>query len=456
LKLNRNEALRILWERGDLDYRLEPQQLEAIQGMREDGVEIVYLDFTRRGSKTDLCSTFATSECIKRKGIRIIYGAAFQTDLYRFIIPAFETVLQDCPANLRPEFLESKKIYRFSNSSEIELVGLDKNPNALRGNGIRIIILDEAGFVNNLEYIYNSIILPATIRRKGQIKESIKIIVASTPPVQATNHFAWNLKLKAETEKNGFYLRKTIDEIPSISILEKERLFREVGGKTSITARREFFCEWIVDKERAVCAPFDKDKHVQDIPEPKYAPWLFVGDAGGVRDLTAAYLVAWDYQQEKIIFWDERWFAPETQTSDILPKLKEMIGDRKPFQYMDAPGQLQVDYSAAGFACALPPKDDFAAGLLLLRNAFHNDQVIVHPRCKLLIATLSSGTLNRTRTDYERTPALGHCDAAAAAIYAIRLCQRTALIPKPNHETHFYLPERRANHQLTQLGHRFK
>ena len=117
-----------LWKRGELDWRLEPQQRELLNGIRLPHVEIVYGDFTRRGGKTDACATFVISEALKSK-TKIRYAAAFQSDLSEFIKPAFDTVLESCPEALKPVFLDSKKAYRFANGSEIKLIGLDKNPN---------------------------------------------------------------------------------------------------------------------------------------------------------------------------------------------------------------------------------------------------------------------------------------------------------------------------------------
>ncbi len=48
-------------------------------------------------------------------------------------------------------------------------------------------------------------------------------------------------------------------------------------------------------------------------------------------------------------------------------------------------------------------------------------RILVHERCKFLRLTLRSGTFNSNRTDFIRTSALGHCDAAAALMYALRL-----------------------------------
>ena len=462
--MNKEQALRELWRRGELDWKLEPQQLELVNGIRREGVEIVYGDFTRRGGKTYGVATYCESEARKRK-IKIRYATAFQTDLIEFIKPTFDAIEADCPDELKSEYLETKKVYKFKGTgSEIKLVGLDKNPNGLRGNGIRIIVIDEAGFIANLKYLYESVIIPATTRRKGQMHEAIKIIIVSTPAEDATEHYSYELKTLAQTSPNGFHIVKTIDDIESIDDEEKERILAKAGGRHSAQARREFFCEWIVDKERAVCSTFDETKHVADIEEPQYSSWVFAGDTGGVQDKTAAYLVTWSHKHRKVVFWDERTFDHHTPSTEVRAAFKQMLLDphkaqtnqpvyRNTRNFLDASGQLLIDYAQDGFDAALPPKDEFHAGLTMLRNAFYNDEVLIHPRCKLLIATLRSGLLNKQRTDYQRTQNLGHCDAVAAAIYALRVVDKlTNTEPGPSKRDTFSLTRKTPN-PLTKLGY---
>lgn len=459
---DRAKRLREAWERGYLDWKLEPQQLELVQGIRREGVENIYGDFTRRGGKTFGVGTYCDSEARKGK-IEIRYATAFQSDLIEFIKPTFDLIEQDCPDDLKAEYLESKKVYKFPNGSEIKLVGLDKNPNGLRGNGIRIIVIDEAGFISNLKYLYESVIIPATTRRKGQMHEAIKIIIVSTPAEDATEHFSYELKTLAMHSPNGFHLVKTLDDIESIDDEEKERVLAKAGGRYSAQARREYFCEWIVDKERAVCATFDETKHVAEIDEPQYSAWCFAGDTGGVQDKTAAYLVTWSHKHRKVVFWDEVTHDHHTPSTEILASFKTMLLDphkpqtiptyRNTRNFLDASGQLLIDYAQAGFDAALPPKDEFHAGLTMIRNAFYNDEILIHPRCKLLIASLRSGLLNKQRTDYQRTINLGHCDAVAAAIYALRVVDRlTNTEPGPSKHDTFAL-QRKKPHPLTKLGY---
>lgn len=430
MTLSREAAIAELWRRGSLTWKLRPEQRLFKAEIEKAGKQLVVGNISRRWGKTFTLVTYALEQALREKQ-RIRYGAAYQTDLEEFILPAFEIILADCPDYLRPVYIRSRSAWVFKNGSEIKLAGLDKKPNGLRGNAIQIIILDEAGFISNLKYQYTSVIIPATAKQKN-----IKIIVISTPP-ESPEHYFVQLIDKAETQANGYYLCLTIDDISDLDPAERQRLLDEVGGEHSPTAQREFFCKIQVDATRAIAPSFVATRHVRDFEtevDPELIKWGLVGDAGGVRDLTAFLEVGYSHDTGLIYIRDELWSAPGTPTTAVLAAYKTRWPDwASRSLVLDAPGQLLVDYGAAGLPASLPPKDDFHAGLLLLNTAFHNDRVVVHPRCKLLIRTLEGGMLNRQRTDYERTEALGHCDAAAAAIYALRCVdRRTDLRPKPD------------------------
>lgn len=421
--------------------------------MKLPNVELIYADFTRRGGKTDCAVTYCCSEAIKSKQ-DIRYSCAFQSDLVEFIKPAFDTVLSDCPDDLKPTYLESKREYQWANGSRVKLVGLDLKPNGVRGNAVTIIVIDEAAFVQKLAYIWESVIIPATARRKGQMQRKIKFIIITSPPREATEHFTHKLKTRAQTEANGFYLCRTLDEVKSIDDTEKTRLLNEVGGRTSITAQREFFCKWIVDADQALCANFDPTKHVDSFELPAYSVPTFAGDIGGVKDKTVGLIGAWCPTRQKILVRSEAAFDPNTPSDVILEGFKAIVAGRKMNQFIDPPGghQILIDFNRAGFKAAPCPRDEFHAGLSMIRNAFYQDRILIHPDCHLLIKTLSGGLLNNRKDGYASTPSLGHCDAAAALTYLYRLIDReTDLSPAPSKFTHQYHQPTKPN-KLTGLA----
>lgn len=430
----REVAIKKLWERGVLSFKLRPEQQKLRDLLEAQPTDLCVFNISRRFGKSTTCVLFCVEQALKQKQ-KILYSTAFLTDLEGFIIPIFDWILSDCPESVRPQYKASKKTYYFNNGSQIKLVGLDKNTNSLRGNNIDLLVVDEAAFVSKLEYLYKSVIVPATMRRK------FKLIFPSTPP-ESPEHF-WSKELIPKAKQKNTYIQLTIDDISDLPVEEKKRLLSEVGGEHSTTARREFYCEIIVDSNRSIAPSFAKN-HIQTI-DPEYINWQLFGDSGGVRDKTVFLQVGYDQSLQKILIRDELSFSNNTTTSEIVAAVKEKWPDIKTL-VLDAAGQLLVDYSSLGLPAALPQKDDFGAGLLLLNNAFYNNNVVIHPDCKLLIATLEGGLLNKTRTDYERSDALGHCDSVAAAIYGLRGVDRTTdLRPRPKIENIWYIPREPEN-----------
>jgi len=442
----RQAAVEQLWVRGNLSWKLRPEQQVIKDLLDKSGREIVVPNIARKIGKTTTCVVFAAEQAIKcRQHIR--YATAFLSDLTEFLLPIIDLVLADCPEHLMPTYHQGRKTYTFPNGSVIKLVGLDKNRNGLRGNIIDILIVDEAAFVANLAYLYRSVIIPATKNRP------FKLVFPSTPP-ESPEHF-WASELVHKAKQRGTYLELTIDADKSLSPEERKRLLDEVGGEDSPTAQREYFCKIIIDATRAMCASFKEERHVKPVTA-EHVAWRLFGDTGGVRDMTVFLEVGFDLNTRLVLFRSELSFPRSTTTSDIIKAVKAKWPAHQSL-IMDGPGQLIIDYSAAGLPATLPQKDDFGAGLLLLLSAFHNNQAIVDPSCELLIRTLKYGLLNKFHTDYQRTEALGHCDAAATSIYALRGVDRvTDKRPQPKREDVFFVsqdpPHVKALKGLTHAG----
>lgn len=431
----RERAIAKLYERGILHWKLRPEQKQLRNMLEASPTDLAVFNISRRFGKSTTCAIYATEQGFRKKQ-KILYGTAYLTDLDAFIGPIFEWCLQECPEDIRPKWKASKKEFHFKNGSIIKLIGLDKNSNSLRGNNIDILIIDEAAFVKNLAYLYRSVIIPATMKRK------FKLIFPSTPP-ESPEHF-WSAELIHKAKAKGTYIELTIDDISDLPPEEKKRLLDEVGGPNSVTALREFYCKCIADVTRTIAAEFSRAKYVREFV-PNHVKWMIFGDTGGVKDKTVFLEVGFDHASGRVVFKDELEFENSTPTSQIIAAYKAKWAGQLTL-IMDAPGQLLIDYSSLGLPAALPQKDDFGAGLLLLNNSFYNNSTVINPNCALLIRTLEGGLLNKQRSDYERSEALGHCDAVAAAIYALRCVDRlTDLRPKPKREQIFHI-EREPEH----------
>lgn len=418
IQITREAAIAELWHRGDLSWKLRPEQRVLKAELERPNIQLGVFNISRRWGKTYTLVSYCLEQAMRRKQ-RIRYGCAFLNDLEEFVLPAFEQILEDCPEHLRPTYVRSRKTWKFPNGSEIKLVGLDKNPNGLRGNALSIIVIDEAGFVSNLKYIYTSVIIPATAKQKG-----IKIVFISTPP-ESPEHYFTELITKAQTQANGYYLCLTIDDISDLDPAERQRLLDEVGGEESTTAQREFFCRIVIEANRAICAEFDEKKHTRTFEVPQYCFMWTSGDYGGSRDKTVFHLNAYNFDTNEHLVVDERAFESNTSTPVIMAEVLAMEAPYRSkitHRWVDAPGQVQVDMASLfNYETAIPRKtEDMEAGVKAVRVAFTRAKLVVHTRCTFTITSLKLGMWNKQRTDFERTESLGHLDGIASLVYGHR------------------------------------
>jgi hypothetical protein len=421
------------WRKGIVaPWYLRPHQRELYKLIATTVRDIIIPNISRRFGKTSTCAVYSIEQAMLQK-CHIRYATAFLSDLEEFIIPIFDHVLESCPEDLRPRYLASKKLYIFPNGSKIKLIGLDKNPNAIRGNAIDILIIDEAAFVKNLEYLYKSIIVPATADRP------FKVIFPSTPP-KDPDHF-WAMELIPKAKLRGTYLEFTIDDNLSLSQEEKDRLLEEIGGKDSPEAQREFFCKIIRDPKSIVIPEFSEDC-IKDFDLPKFYRPLTAIDFGGSMDKTGIIVCYWDFDRAKFCVRSSGLLDRNTSSDIIEGKTLELEkaisfaktadGQERIDRLGDAPGQLRIDLAVKGFVLRPPQKakGSLEAGINALRLAFMRGEIEIYKQGnKELIATLNHGSWLPNRSDFRRTDELGHLDLLAALMYAYQSVDKSNPYP---------------------------
>jgi hypothetical protein len=432
-------AKKILWSRGELSWKLHSAQSYLEETYRKIKGQLFVGNCSRQWGKSYWAVKTAIEVAIRIPKAQIRYGAAFQSDLVDFIIPAFENILEDAPAHVR-----GKKIghyYVFPNGSRIKLVGLDKNPNGLRGNTLDLIVIDECGFVTNLDYIYKSVIVPATLHRPN-----CKIIMISTPPSTPAHPFV-DYCQKAETE--GAYVKLDIFTNPRITEDDIERMAQEMGGRDSTTFRRECLCEFITDSDLQIIPEWN-DKYVQDLPRDEFFQYYhkYVGMDLGVKDLTAGIFGHYDFKRASLIIEDEfEMNGPSMNTlllvGEIRKREKELWNNVEvprdfnnnpiPFRRVSDnnwPILIQDLSSIHSLTFIETSKDNLEAMINEVRLMAQAGQLIVNPRCKKLIGCLRYGVWDNKKKSFARSNVYGHFDHLAALVYLIRnLAKGTNPIP---------------------------
>jgi len=422
------EAREILWNQGVVHWLLHPGQKSLYDSYQNSKDKIIVWNCSRRFGKSWTLCTIAIEQCLKKSNSLIKYCCAKQVDAKNIIRPLIREIIRTCPEELKPVYKTQERAYVFPNGSRIEISGVDSGKaESLRGGSCDLAIIDEAGLINDLDYIITSIILPTTLTTKG------KIILASTPPKSSThkyNDFVNEARIK------GNLVTKTIYDNPTIDALELQKIIdNHHGGIQSVDFRREYLCHMITDVTRAVVPEFDKELQSKIIKEWKTPPFYdtYVSMDLGMKDLTVVLFAYYDFKNDKVIIVDEyttngQRFTLKTLAEDIRRKEElcftdSYTGEKRTPKLRISDNDLIVlnDLRQTyGLQFLATRKDDSHAALHEMRMRLSEEKIIIHPRCVTLITHLEAATWNKARDSYDRSPDNGHYDAVDALKYLIR------------------------------------
>lgn len=457
-KLTKEQIIRENWHRGRLEWKFHAGQLVINDAYQKVHGNLFVCNIARQFGKSYWAVGYAISFALRNPKSQIRYGAAFHTDLAEFILPAFDKILEDCPQSIKPIYKRARSEYIFKNDSRIKLVGVDRKPNGLRGNTLDLIILDEVGFISNLEYLYKSVIIPSTTHRPNA-----KVIMVSTPPSTPAHAFTTFCQ-KAQGE--GSYVELDIYKNPLINEATIARLMEESGGESSTTWKREYLCQMVTDSDLAII-PEWSDELIQDIERDEYFKYYhkYVGLDLGVKDLSAGIFGHYDFKRAALIIEDEFDTAKEGSSLNterlvrlIREKEKQLWGEGpegKPFEpfrrIADNNWPLVInDFSYLhSLTFIATDKDLLEAMINELRILIQNKRILIHPRCKKLIGCLKFGVWDEKKKGFARSTLYGHFDHLAALIYLTRnIAQHTNPIPA----THGFEGHRSWKHNLDTSG----
>lgn len=421
-----------LWRQGRLEFKLHAGQRRIDEVLLSLKGQLQVICCSRQFGKTYYAVTKAIGLAIKKPRARIKIGTAFLTDLTEIILPAFDSVLDDCPESMKPTYKKQGSKYVFPNGSEIKLVGLDKSPNGLRGTSTDMVILEEAGFISNLDYLFTSVIVPTTTHRPD-----CKIILISTPPSTPAHPFAETYVPRAKLE--GSYACFTIYDNPMVDEATIQRLAKESGGFDSTTFKREYLCEFILDDNLALVREW-RNEFIQDVPKDEFYQYYhkLVGMDLGRQDATALIFGYYDFRRAALVIEDELTMEGTAWTTltlkdAVLAKEKELWGDQKPMRRISDTNNphLLNDLLTLYKVNFIPVTKDSSLEQMVnrVREWTNAGRILVNPRCKMLIGNLQHGIWDKHRKGFERSKVFGHFDHFAALQYTLIMTPLTNPIP---------------------------
>lgn len=412
------------WYRNRQDKVILSQAQKLIFSRYCDNINSTYVvECSRQLGKTYFGCFLADKTARENPNCQVRLATAFQVDIESIIVPNFKNVLSTCPESLKPTFKSAKATYNYPNGSQVVLVGLDKSPDKLRGNRIRLVIIEEAGFVDSdiLKYVLDSVVAGAQLREKDA-----RTVLISTPPIEGQDHTF--CEIADEMEFCGSYIKITIDD-SGLPIDQIKAFENKLGGRDSIAFRREALCERIIDSDRSLIREWD-DKYIQDLQRDQYYNYYhkLIGMDLGRVDHTAIIFGYYDFKRAALVIEDELTLnGPDWTTVTLSQQLKmkenSLWGEKPPFNRIsdnNNPHLLQ-DLSSLHntYFTAVTKDSSLEAMVNRVREFVAQGRIIVNPRCKLLIGSLKYGTWDKNRKQFSRSKTYGHMDHLAALMYLL-------------------------------------
>lgn len=435
--LTRSEAIDLLWRKGVLYWKLDSCQKQLYDKFTKTDFKTVVWNCSRQLGKSWTLIILALEYCLQNPNVQVKYCAGTAKAVSKIIKPTLRRILVECPKDLTPKYNREMGCYVFPNGSLLYIEGLDGGKaEDLRGTPMHFGIIDEAGFVDDLDYVVNSILLPMTSTTKG------RILIVSTPAKQAGHEFTNFLRV---AEYEGAYIKKTIYDFlkdvendpphfkERLTLEEVERLKKATNPNAW---RREYLCEIIADSDSTVIPEFTDEiqlKCIKEWPKPLRFDTYESMDLG-VKDLTAIIFAYYDFKEGKLIIEDEfSCHGQQVNTSFIARNIKEkeaqlwtnaMTGEIQQVyrRIADTNEKIAQQDLSRQFGITFIPtrKDDKDAAINDVRIKIQEERIIINPRCKQLIFHLKNATWNKARKSFERSPDSGHFDFIDALIYLVR------------------------------------
>lgn len=478
-------ARRAMWRIGDLSYHCSAVQMEARALVYEHRSRRVVWETSRRFGKTRTCVVIADEQALAYPGIRIPYGAPTADQVRAFVHPHMLELANHAPDELAPDLVHGDQVFpplqwydqagnpvdtkahggvelaRFRGTkveeqlrmSRVVCAGCDtqRNANRLRGTGTVFAVIDEARDIPILLYVLRSIIGPMLWEARSRWHESVDpvMLVPSTPPDDADHPFA---SVADAAEAKGARFTANVYDCDHLSERDIAEAIDEAGGEDTVAWQVEGLAKRVRDPERVVFPEWNESLHVGEVERPDYFLPCVVGDAG-FTDWDVLGFGYYHFELDLIVIEAE--VAMRRARSDTLDAAaREMEAELWPGmrvhrRSIDAAPKVRADMSDPDLqwddpeeAARLAQREGrrFWHGVSRdggvskgrmrsltnkVRVTLKRRGILVHPRCKTIIAHANAARWAKNRNEFERvkdekSEPLHHFDGAACLAYFVR------------------------------------
>ena len=252
---------------------------------------------SRRAGKTHLCAAILLIECLRKPNTRAIYIGETMELSEQLLDSAFNEIIDSC--NLRDRKGKRLDWKHLDNGSSILVRGLSntKDPDQIRGNKAKIIVIDEFFHLKSelLEYMHREVLQPMQL---DYADDYMFLCVGTPPSIKGTfGELAWKTW-------DVPHFMWTYRENPHPTSLEArdayvENILKEKGLTwDSPFARREYKGEWVYDDDLLLYPDYKTYNPREAIPQ-FHVDMVLIGIDYGVGDNDSIIGIAWDTEARR-------------------------------------------------------------------------------------------------------------------------------------------------------------
>jgi hypothetical protein len=428
VNISREAALRAAWSRGLLAYKLRPYQADLHGALwkwiLDENCRLGCPVISRQYGKSFVQNLVAIEVAHRVPEAQIRCVAPSRKQLLDITLPIIRQIIKDCPEDLKPKWRSKHSMWEFHNGSEMYISGAnDGHADDSRGPRSHFGYIDEAGFVDDLGYLVDSVLMPQTISTGGTL------VVTSTPPRSPSHPF---VDIAQGCQLEGNWIHRDIYST-GFAQTAIDSYAKSCGGFESTNWKREYLALFVIDSNLAII-PEWKSEYVGLPPTPATASYWHGYEAMdlGVRDNTACLFARYDFQRAQLRVEDELILKGTSLTtpllSDEIRKKEQALGYDKTGVYRRIADnnnlQLLQDLAAVHGLPFMPTnKDALPAMVNELRTWVGAGRIRVDPKCQNLLGCLSTGIWRNEANvgrEFGRSRVYGHFDALAALMYLVR------------------------------------
>lgn len=418
----------------------------------------------RLGKSFRLCLR-ATEVCRQVPNAQARIIAPTQKQMRNILLPLIRTICKDSPEEIKPVWKQMDSLWYFPGTdSELHVAGSNNgHEDDSRGTASHWIGIEEAGYIDNLEYLVQDVLMPQLLTTRLDTNNRFgKLVMVSTPPPTPSHPY---VDMAEVARAKGNYSEYTIHDsgYPAWLI---EKFCEAAGGADSTTWMREYLCQFVIDKNLAL-VPEWSDTYVVEWPRSDFFRFyhLYNGMDLGVSDFTVCLFGYYDFRAGRLVIEDELVMNGPQMTTPLLgdaikakrvalwPKVQAdgTLISRDVYRAVsDNDNPLLLNDLATLHGINFQPvvKDSLNAMVNAMRILIGSGRLVVHPRCKQLVGCLRTGVWENEKRKawFNSGPGkFGHFDALAALMYLIRnLDMQTNPIPpllNIDESTHFINPD---------------